>query len=91
MQVTDPVDANTTDPGTVLHPAAIHLLRADLRCADRPVSLALWPVAQQGARFRNFSLKRGLFLIFLEVTVVGYSPGRPRLFAVPPDDRSGCR
>jgi uncharacterized membrane protein len=47
LQVSDPVDANTTDPG-LFFTRMLSAFCAPTCGADRPVCMALWPVAQQG-------------------------------------------
>lgn len=80
MQVSDPVDANTTDPGLFF----TRLLSTF--CAPTFVALtglSAWLYGQSHTRreVSEFLLKRGLFLIFLELTLVTFAwPTQPLLF-----------
>lgn len=72
MQVSDPVDANTADP------ALFFTRLLSIFCA--PVFVALtglsaWLYGQSHSKYETsvFLLKRGLFLLFLEVTFVGFA------------------
>jgi uncharacterized membrane protein len=82
-QVGNPMDLATTSPGLFFTRIAAHL------CAPVFVALtglAAWlygagrPAAERRAATAGFLLKRGLFLLVLEVTVVGFAWS----FALPP-------
>ena len=83
LQVSDPVDAATTDPGLFF----TRLLSAF--CAPTFVALtglSAWLYGQSHTKgeVSEFLFKRGLFLLFLEVTVVGFAwPTQPLAFPPP--------
>ncbi|MBG6120362.1 MULTISPECIES: DUF1624 domain-containing protein [unclassified Sphingobium] len=72
MQVTDPVDANTTDPG-LFFTRLLSTFCAPTFVALTGLSAWLYGQSHSKGQVSEFLLKRGLFLIFLEVTVVGYA------------------
>ena len=72
MQVTDPVDANTTDPG-LFFTRLLSTFCAPTFVALTGLSAWLYGQSHSKRQVSEFLLKRGLFLIFLEVTVVGYA------------------
>lgn len=80
VPVTDPVDANTTDPGLFF----TRLLSTF--CAPTFVALtgvSAWLYGQSHTKYEvsEFLFKRGLFLLVLEVTVVGFAwPTQPLVF-----------
>lgn len=72
LQVTDPVDATTTDPGL------FYTRLLSTFCAPTFVALTgllawLYGQSHSKGQVSEFLLKRGLFLIVLEFTVVGYA------------------
>ena len=72
MQVSDPVDANTVDP------ALFFTRLLSTFCAPTFVALtglSAWLYGQSHSKYETsmFLLKRGLFLMFLEVTFVGFA------------------
>lgn len=72
MQVTDPVDANTVDP------ALFFTRLLSTFCAPTFVALtglSAWLYGQSHSKYETsmFLLKRGLFLMFLELTFVGFA------------------
>jgi uncharacterized membrane protein len=72
MQVTDPVDANTTDPG-LFFTRLLSTFCAPTFVALTGLSAWLYGQSHSKGQVSEFLLKRGLFLIFLEMTVVGYA------------------
>lgn len=70
MQVSDPMDIDTTSPGLFFSRFAAHF------CAPAFIFLtgvSAWLYANSGRKLSEFLLKRGLFLIALEVTLVTFS------------------
>lgn len=72
LQVTDPVDANTTDPG-LFFTRLLSTFCAPTFVALTGMSAWLYGQSHSKGQVSEFLLKRGLFLIFLEFTVVGYA------------------
>jgi len=72
LQVTDPVDANTTDPG-LFFTRFLSTFCAPTFVALTGLSAWLYGQSHSKGEVSEFLLKRGLFLIFLEFTVVGYA------------------
>lgn len=72
LQVTDPVDANTTDPG-LFFTRLLSTFCAPTFVALTGLSAWLYGQSHSKGQVSEFLLKRGLFLIFLEMTVVGYA------------------
>ena len=72
MQVTDPVDANTTDPG-LFYTRLLSTFCAPTFVALTGLSAWLYGQSHSKGQVSEFLLKRGLFLIVLEFTVVGYA------------------
>ncbi len=72
LQVTDPVDANTTDPG-LFFTRFLSTFCAPTFVALTGLSAWLYGQSHSKGQVSEFLLKRGLFLIFLEFTVVGYA------------------
>tara|TARA_R110000787_G_scaffold281410_7_gene392749 strand:- start:4389 stop:5543 length:1155 start_codon:yes stop_codon:yes gene_type:complete len=72
MQVTDPVDATTTDPG-LFYTRLLSTFCAPTFVALTGLSAWLYGQSHSKGQVSEFLLKRGLFLIFLEFTVVGYA------------------
>ncbi|MBV2151225.1 MULTISPECIES: DUF1624 domain-containing protein [Sphingobium] len=70
LQVTDPVDANTTDPG-LFFTRLLSTFCAPTFVALTGLSAWLYGQSHSKGQVSEFLLKRGLFLIFLEITVVG--------------------
>ena len=69
LQVTDPVDANTTDPG-LFFTRLLSTFCAPTFVALTGLSAWLYGQSHTKKQVSEFLLKRGLFLIFLELTVV---------------------
>jgi uncharacterized membrane protein len=70
MQVSDPMDIDATSPGLFFSRFAAHF------CAPAFVFLtgiSAWLYASNGRNLTGFLMKRGLFLILLEVTLVTFS------------------
>lgn len=72
MQVTDPVDATTTDPG-LFYTRLLSTFCAPTFVALTGLSAWLYGQSHSKGQVSEFLLKRGLFLIVLEFTVVGYA------------------
>ncbi len=72
MNVSDPVDANTTDPG-LFFTRLLSTFCAPTFVALTGLSAWLYGQSRTKGEVSEFLLKRGLFLIFLELTVVGLS------------------
>ena len=72
MQVTDPVDATTTDPG-LFYTRLLSTFCAPTFVALTGLSAWLYGQSHSKGQVSEFVLKRGLFLIVLEFTVVGYA------------------
>ncbi|MGN7930062.1 DUF1624 domain-containing protein [Sphingopyxis sp. 22461] len=83
LQVTDPVDANTTDPG-LFYTRLLSTFCAPTFVALTGLSAWLYGQSHTKAEVSEFLLKRGLFLLFLELTVVGFAwPTQPLIFPPP--------
>jgi len=72
MQVTDPVDANTVDPA-LFFTRLLSTFCAPTFVALTGLSAWLYGQSHSKAETSRFLLKRGLFLIFLELTFVGFA------------------
>ncbi|MFY8092465.1 MAG: DUF1624 domain-containing protein [Niveispirillum sp.] len=72
MQVTDPVDTTTTDPA-LFFTRLLSTFCAPTFVALTGLSAWLYGQSHSKAETSMFLLKRGLFLIFLEVTFVGFA------------------
>ncbi|NML89611.1 DUF1624 domain-containing protein [Sphingobium sp. TB-6] len=72
LQVTDPVNANTTDPG-LFFTRLLSTFCAPTFVALTGLSAWLYGQSHSKGQVSEFLFKRGLFLIFLEFTVVGYA------------------
>lgn len=72
LQVTDPVDATTTDPG-LFYTRLLSTFCAPTFVALTGLSAWLYGQSHSKGQVSEFLLKRGLFLIVLEFTVVGYA------------------
>lgn len=72
MQVTDPVDAHSADPA-LFFTRFISTFCAPVFVALTGVSAWLYGQSHSKAEVSSFLLKRGLFLIFLELTFVGFA------------------
>ena len=72
MQVSDPVDATTTDPG-LFYTRLLSTFCAPTFVALTGLSAWLYGQSHSKGQVSEFLLKRGLFLIVLEFTVVGYA------------------
>lgn len=72
MQVTDPVDANTADPA-LFFTRLISTFCAPVFIALTGLSAWLYGQSHSKGEVSSFLLKRGLFLIFLELTFVGFA------------------
>lgn len=83
LQVTDPVDANTTDPG-LFFTRLLSTFCAPTFVALTGLSAWLYGQSHSKAQVSEFLFKRGLFLIVLELTVVGYA-WSTQSFAFPPE------
>ena len=80
MQVSDPVDANTTDPG-LFFTRLLSTFCAPTFVALTGVSAWLYGQSHTKAQVSEFLFKRGLFLLVLELTVVGLAwPTQPLIF-----------
>lgn len=80
LQVTDPVDATTTDPG-LFFTRLLSTFCAPTFVALTGVSAWLYGQSHTKAEVSEFLFKRGLFLLFLELTVVGFAwPTQPLIF-----------
>lgn len=83
LQVTDPVDANTTDPG-LFFTRLLSTFCAPTFVALTGISAWLYGQSHTKGQVSEFLFKRGLFLLFLEVTVVGFAwPTQPLVFPPP--------
>lgn len=83
LQVTDPVDANTTDPG-LFFTRLLSTFCAPTFVALTGVSAWLYGQSHTKGEVSEFLFKRGLFLLVLEVTVVGFAwPTQPLIFPPP--------
>ncbi|RVQ69147.1 DUF1624 domain-containing protein [Croceicoccus ponticola] len=83
MQVTDPVDATTTDPG-LFFTRLLSTFCAPTFVALTGLSAYLYGQSHTKAELSKFLFTRGLFLLFLEVTVVGFAwPTQPLVFPPP--------
>lgn len=77
LQVTDPVDATTTDPG-LFFTRLLSTFCAPTFVALTGLSAFLYGQSHTKAEVSEFLFKRGLFLLLLEVTVVGFAwPTQP--------------
>jgi uncharacterized membrane protein len=83
LQVTDPVDAHTTDPG-LFFTRLLSTFCAPTFVALTGLSAWLYGQSHTKGEVSEFLAKRGLFLIVLELTVVGYA-WPTQSFALPPD------
>ena len=82
LQVTDPVDAHTTDPG-LFFTRLLSTFCAPTFVALTGLSAWLYGQSHTKAEVSAFLCKRGFFLLFLEVTVVGLAwPTQP--LVIPP-------
>jgi uncharacterized membrane protein len=72
MQVTDPVDAHTADPA-LFFTRLISTFCAPVFIALTGLSAWLYGQSHSKAEVSSFLVKRGLFLIFLELTFVGFA------------------
>lgn len=72
MQVTDPVDAHTADPA-LFFTRLISTFCAPVFVALTGMSAWLYGQSRSKAEVSSFLLKRGLFLICLELTFVGFA------------------
>lgn len=72
MQVSDPVDANTSDPA-LFFTRFVSIFCAPVFVALTGLSAWLYGQSHTKAEVSSFLLKRGLFLIFLELTFVGFA------------------
>jgi uncharacterized membrane protein len=72
MQVSDPVDAHSADPA-LFFTRFISTFCAPVFVALTGVSAWLYGQSHSKAEVSSFLLKRGLFLIFLELTFVGFA------------------
>lgn len=72
MQVTDPVDTTTTDPA-LFFTRLLSTFCAPTFVALTGLSAWLYGQSHSKAETSMFLLKRGLFLIFLELTFVGFA------------------
>lgn len=72
VQVTDPVNANTTDPG-LFFTRLLSTFCAPTFVALTGLSAWLYGQSHTKAQVSEFLFKRGLFLLFLEFTLVGYA------------------
>ncbi len=80
LQVTDPVDANTTDPG-LFFTRLLSTFCAPTFVALTGLSAWLYGQSHSKGEVSEFLFKRGLFLIVLEFTVVGFAwPTQPLQF-----------
>lgn len=83
LQVSDPVDATTTDPG-LFYTRLLSTFCAPTFVALTGLSAWLYGQSHTKAEVSAFLFKRGLFLLFLEVTVVGFAwPTQPLIFPPP--------
>lgn len=77
LQVTDPVDASTTDPG-LFFTRLISTFCAPTFVALTGLSAWLYGQSHSKREVSEFLFKRGLFLVVLELTVVGFAwPTQP--------------
>ena len=83
MTVSDPVDAHTTDPG-LFFTRLLSTFCAPTFVALTGVSAWLYGQSHSKGEVSEFLFKRGIFLIFLELTVVGYA-WPTQSFAFPPE------
>ena len=83
LQVSDPVDANTTDPG-LFFTRLLSTFCAPTFVALTGLSAWLYGQSHSKGEVSEFLWKRGLFLIVLELTVVGLA-WPTQSFAFPPD------
>jgi len=83
VPVTDPVDANTTDPG-LFFTRLLSTFCAPTFVALTGLSAWLYGQSHSKGEVSEFLLKRGLFLIFLEFTVVGFAWATQALTFPPP-------
>lgn len=80
VQVSDPVDATTTDPG-LFFTRLLSTFCAPTFVALTGLSAWLYGQSHTKGEVSEFLFKRGLFLLFLEVTVVGFAwPTQPLIF-----------
>lgn len=84
MPVTDPVDANTTDPG-LFFTRLLSTFCAPTFVALTGLSAWLYGQSHTKAEVSEFLFKRGLFLLFLELTVVGFAWATQPLIFPPPN------
>lgn len=83
MQVSDPVDATTTDPG-LFFTRLLSTFCAPTFVALTGVSAWLYGQSHTKTQVSEFLFKRGLFLLVLEMTVVGFAwPTQPLIFPPP--------
>ena len=80
MQVTDPVDATTTDPG-LFFTRLLSTFCAPTFVALTGLSAFLYGQSHTKREISHFLLSRGLFLMLLEITVIGFAwPTQPLIF-----------
>lgn len=72
MQVSDPVDANTSDPA-LFFTRFVSIFCAPVFVALTGLSAWLYGQSHTKTEVSSFLFKRGLFLIFLELTFVGFA------------------
>ncbi|WP_242127802.1 heparan-alpha-glucosaminide N-acetyltransferase domain-containing protein [Sphingobium sp. Sx8-8] len=83
LQVTDPVNANTTDPG-LFFTRLLSTFCAPTFVALTGLSAWLYGQSHSKGEVSEFLFKRGLFLLFLEFTVVCYAwPTQANIFPPP--------
>lgn len=83
LQVSDPVDANTTDPG-LFFTRLLSTFCAPTFVALTGLSAWLYGQSHSKGEVSEFLLKRGLFLLLLEVTLVCYAwPTQANVFPPP--------
>ena len=83
LQVTDPVNANTTDPG-LFFTRLLSTFCAPTFVALTGLSAWLYGQSHTKAQLSEFLFKRGLFLLFLEFTIVCYAwPTQANIFPPP--------
>lgn len=83
LQVSDPVDAHTTEPG-LFFTRLLSTFCAPTFVALTGISAWLYGQTHTRSEVSAFLFKRGLFLLFLEVTVVGFAwPTQPLIFPPP--------
>jgi uncharacterized membrane protein len=83
LQVTDPVDATTTDPG-LFFTRLLSTFCAPTFVALTGLSAWLYGQSHSKQEVSSFLFKRGLFLLLLEVSLVGWAwPTQPLSFPPP--------